>query len=233
MRKLILITAATLCVVGCSKTPAPESIPKIPDTLSEIPEMSTAKSDTLSETRNMLSVTSDTLSGKSGGNTYKTTAIGDSDGSLKLKKKKNNTNRSGVDDLLDELARETYNLTGKDIRFRSRDEYSNCLRTSFNRVAKGTRNIGTITRMVMENKAALCYAYRKRLREKPGLTGVVYVNFTIDEFGNVTSAQLVKSTVSDLELENTVVSRVKSWKFEKIDQSGDVTDVTYRFVFSE
>jgi TonB family protein len=97
----------------------------------------------------------------------------------------------------------------------------------------GGRSRASIQRVVMQNMAALRYAYNKRLREKPGLTGKITVKFAIDEFGKVIFAQIVESTMSDSELETTVVSRVKSWNFEKIDKPGDVTEVTYPFVFSQ
>jgi len=41
------------------------------------------------------------------------------------------------------------------------------------------------------------------------------------------------STLNDSELEQTVVTRVKSWVFEKIDKPGDVTEVTYPFTFTQ
>ncbi|MDR2694443.1 MAG: TonB family protein [Chitinispirillales bacterium] len=97
----------------------------------------------------------------------------------------------------------------------------------------GARSRASIQRTVMQNMAALRYAYNKRLREKPGMAGKIAVKFAIDEFGKVISAQLVESTVSDSEFESTVVSRVKSWNFEKIDKPGDVTEVMYPFVFSQ
>jgi len=97
----------------------------------------------------------------------------------------------------------------------------------------GGRSRASIQRVVMQNMAALRYAYSKRLREKPGLGGKITVKFAIDEFGRVTFANIVESTMGDSELEQTVVSRVRSWKFEKIDKPGDVTEVTYPFVFSQ
>jgi TonB family protein len=81
--------------------------------------------------------------------------------------------------------------------------------------------------------AALRHAYNRRLREKPGLAGRITVKFSIDEFGKVIFAQVVESTMNDSELETTVVSRIRNWVFEKIDKPGDVTEVTYPFVFSQ
>ncbi|MDR2592571.1 MAG: AgmX/PglI C-terminal domain-containing protein [Chitinispirillales bacterium] len=96
----------------------------------------------------------------------------------------------------------------------------------------GGRSRASIQRVVMQNMAALRYAYNKRLRDVPGLRGKVTIKFAIDEFGSVIFAQIVESTLFDRELENTVLSRVKSWNFERIDKPGDVTETVYPFVFS-
>jgi TonB family protein len=97
----------------------------------------------------------------------------------------------------------------------------------------GGRSRASIQRVIMQNIAALRYAYNRRCRDIPGLNGTITVNFAVDEFGKVIFAQAVKSTVNDAELENTVVDRVKSWNFEWIDKPGDVTEVTYPFAFSQ
>ncbi len=97
----------------------------------------------------------------------------------------------------------------------------------------GGRSRASIMRVVMQNLAALRYAYNKRLREKPGLKGKVTVKFAIDEFGKVIFCNVVNSTMGDPTFENLVVSRVKRWVFEKIDKPGDVTEVVYPFVFSQ
>ena len=97
----------------------------------------------------------------------------------------------------------------------------------------GGRSKASIMRVVMQNLAALRYEYNKRLREKPGLKGKITVKFAIDEFGTVIFAQVVESTISDSQLETQVVSKIKRWKFEKIDKPGDVTEIIYPFVFSQ
>ena len=88
-------------------------------------------------------------------------------------------------------------------------------------------------RVVMQNLAALRYAYNKRLREKPGLKGKITVKFAIDEFGKVIFCQVVETTMGDPELETTVAAKIRLWVFEKIDKPGDVTEVVYPFVFSQ
>ena len=97
----------------------------------------------------------------------------------------------------------------------------------------GGRSKASIMRVVMQNLAALRYAYNRRLREKPGLKGRITVKFAIDEFGKVIFCQVVSSTMGDTPLERTVVSKIKRWVFEKIDKPGDVTEVVYPFVFSQ
>jgi TonB family protein len=97
----------------------------------------------------------------------------------------------------------------------------------------GGRSKASIMRVVMQNLAALRYAYNKRLRDKPGLKGKITVKFAIDEFGKVIFCQVTESTMSDQELETAVTDKIKRWVFEKIDKPGDVTEVVYPFVFSQ
>jgi len=96
----------------------------------------------------------------------------------------------------------------------------------------GGRSRASIQRVVMQNMAALRYAYNKRLRDKPGLTGKITVKWAIDEFGKVLFAQVVESTINDSELEIVVKEKIMRWVFEKIDKPGDVTECVYPFVFS-
>jgi TonB family protein len=97
----------------------------------------------------------------------------------------------------------------------------------------GGRSKASIMRVVMQNIAALRYAYNKRLREKPGLKGKITIKFAIDEYGKVIFAQVVESTMGDTDLEAEIAGKIKRWVFEKIDKPGDVTEVVYPFVFSQ
>ena len=97
----------------------------------------------------------------------------------------------------------------------------------------GGRSRASIMRVVMQNLAALRYAYNKRLREKPGLKGKITCKFAIDEFGKVIFCEVLESTMADTQLETEVVDKIKRWRFEKIDKPGDVTEVVYPFVFSQ
>jgi Ca-activated chloride channel family protein len=97
----------------------------------------------------------------------------------------------------------------------------------------GGRSKASVMRVLMQNLAALRYAYNKRLREKPGLNGKITCKFAIDEFGKVIFCQVVSSTIGDPELEALIVAKIKLWVFEKIDKPGDVTEIVYPFVFSQ
>jgi hypothetical protein len=97
----------------------------------------------------------------------------------------------------------------------------------------GGRSKASIMRVVMQNLAALRYAYNKRLRDKPGLNGKITCKFAIDEFGKVIFCQVIESTMGDSELESLIAAKIKLWVFEKIDKPGDVTEVVYPFVFSQ
>ncbi|MDR2578834.1 MAG: TonB family protein [Chitinispirillales bacterium] len=97
----------------------------------------------------------------------------------------------------------------------------------------GGRSPASIQRVATQNAPALRHAYNRRLQERPELSGRIDVKFSIDESGKVISAQAAESTMNDPELENFVIERVKGWNFEPIDKPGDVTEVTYPFVFSQ
>jgi TonB family protein len=97
----------------------------------------------------------------------------------------------------------------------------------------GGRSRASVQRVVVQNMNVLGDAYSSRLRNRPGLTGKVVVDFSIDEFGAVVSAQVKESTMNDPKFELQVVDIVKTWRFEKIDKPGDITKITYPFVFSE
>jgi TonB family protein len=97
----------------------------------------------------------------------------------------------------------------------------------------GGRSKASIMRVVMQNLAALRYAYNQRLREKPGLKGKITVKFAIDEFGKVIFCKVIDSTMGDQPLEETVMEKIRRWVFDKIDKPGDITEVVYPFVFSQ
>jgi TonB family protein len=97
----------------------------------------------------------------------------------------------------------------------------------------GGRSKASIMKVVMKYLPELRYAYNKRLRDKSGLKGKIYVKFAIDEFGTIILCKIDSSTVHDDILENNVTDKIKNWHFDNIDKPGDVTEVMYPFVFSQ
>ena len=97
----------------------------------------------------------------------------------------------------------------------------------------GGRDKASIFRVVMQNMPALRYAYNKCLRDKPGLRGKITIHFAIDEFGKVIYCKVVESTIGYPELETAITDKIKRWVFDKIDKPGDISEVTYPFVFSQ
>ncbi|MDR3012160.1 MAG: TonB family protein [Chitinispirillales bacterium] len=95
------------------------------------------------------------------------------------------------------------------------------------------RSKASIQRIVAQNSAILRHAYNRALREKPDLEGRITVRFAINEFGKIISVRVIESTMNDPKFERIVVHKVRNWKFEEIDKPGDVTEVTYPFVFTQ
>ena len=88
-----------------------------------------------------------------------------------------------------------------------------------------------IQRVVMNNVPAMRRAYDKRLLDRPDLSCTITTKFVIDVDGKVTSAHVVKSTMSDTALENTVVRMIYDWRFGEIDDDGNYAEVTFPFKF--
>jgi TonB family protein len=73
------------------------------------------------------------------------------------------------------------------------------------------------------------YEYTNALKKNPNLPGgKISVRFTIGPDGRVTAAEVVDDTVGNAELRSGVLSRVRTWKFQR---SGGETTVVYPFVF--
>ncbi|MGQ9705803.1 MAG: TonB family protein [bacterium] len=91
------------------------------------------------------------------------------------------------------------------------------------------RTSSAIYTVVRSHMAGIQHAYNVQLKQNPNLEGKIVVKFTISSNGLVTSASIVSSTMGCPELEQTIVSRIYTWKFPPISE-GDVT-VIYPFVF--
>jgi len=98
---------------------------------------------------------------------------------------------------------------------------------------KSGRDDSDIERVIARNMGPIQTAYKQRRGTYSPTAKKLLIKISIDESGKVIAASIVESTVADNEIETGVLSYVKSWNFEKIDKPGDVTEVTYPFVFSQ
>ncbi|ERP31587.1 AgmX/PglI C-terminal domain-containing protein [Chitinivibrio alkaliphilus] len=98
---------------------------------------------------------------------------------------------------------------------------------------EGGRSRANIMRTVRNNMASLQYAYNRHLNSNPDAEGMIEVSWAIDEDGNVLHCSVESTTMNDPEFEELVVERIRSWNFGPIDIPGDVTSVTYPFVFTQ
>ncbi len=94
------------------------------------------------------------------------------------------------------------------------------------------RSRSDIMKVVYQNISGLRYIYSSWLRGRPGLKGKVTVTFAIDEFGKVISVFVIESTLRDEALEKAIVDQIRTWRFDKIDKPGDITEVIHPFMFS-
>ncbi len=93
------------------------------------------------------------------------------------------------------------------------------------------RSYESIKEVVTSRRGGLDFIYKKALRSNPILKGVVILEFTIAEDGDVTGIRIVSSTVNDLSFEKQILQRIRSWKFPPYPGSGN-TVVTYPIKFS-
>lgn len=89
-----------------------------------------------------------------------------------------------------------------------------------------------ILMLINFNKGVLGKVYAKRWAENQNLQGTITVRFGVDEHGAVIFCKVIKTTMNDPVMEQSVVDIVKKWNFGPIDNPGDVTEVVYPFVFS-
>lgn len=86
--------------------------------------------------------------------------------------------------------------------------------------------------VVMENIDSMRYAYNQHLRDHLKFSGKVVVKFAIEENGNVIHAEIIEKTIKNESFEHEMLDILKSWKFVKIYNPNDTTEVIYPFIFS-
>jgi len=103
-----------------------------------------------------------------------------------------------------------------------------------NPIGFNTRNRGDVQQIIWKNEFSLHQAYKTRLkdenRERPD---IIYVKFSINEYGKVIFAQICHSTMNDFDFEKYLIKSVKCWKFGKSLVPSQIYELTYPFVFSQ
>jgi len=87
---------------------------------------------------------------------------------------------------------------------------------------------------VVNNKCAgsLRNAYNRRLRDGMNMEGKITAKFAIDDNGKVFYSTIVSSTMNHPNFEKEIMTLIKSWKFDRIYNPGDVTEAVYPFIFT-
>lgn len=95
--------------------------------------------------------------------------------------------------------------------------------------SKGGLSSEQIRRVVMSHIGAVRACYESEAQRNPGLKGGVTVVWQIDPGGNVTSASVGGSTLSNPRVEGCVVRQVQRWKFPSSEQATTVGGFPFKF----
>lgn len=95
--------------------------------------------------------------------------------------------------------------------------------------AKGGLSPEQIRRVVMSHIGAVRACYETEAQRNPGLKGGVTVQWQIDPGGNVTSASVGGTTLSNPRVEGCIVRQVQKWKFPTSDSPTTVAGFPFKF----
>jgi len=95
--------------------------------------------------------------------------------------------------------------------------------------AKGGLSPEQIRRVVMTHIGAVRACYETEAQRNPGLKGGVTVQWQIDPAGNVTSASVGGTTLSNARVEGCVVRQVQKWKFPASESPTTVAGFPFKF----
>ena len=87
-----------------------------------------------------------------------------------------------------------------------------------------------INKVVRRNKKDISRCFETREQFRPGLSGDISMNFTINSMGRVDVAKAGASTISDGALKNCLSRKISTWRFDK-PTGGRLVKVSYPFNF--
>jgi TonB family protein len=97
----------------------------------------------------------------------------------------------------------------------------------------GGRKKEDIANIVNEHLSALRFHYHEWLKDNKKKTGKITVKMTINSSGRVVEAQIFNNTFNDEDFEHIVLKEIREWRFGKMDNKDDKTEIVYPFVFEE
>ena len=88
-----------------------------------------------------------------------------------------------------------------------------------------------IRRVIRENQRQIQACYEKTLNKNPNLYGKVILEWVIVANGRVSSARVSSSTLKNSEVEQCILSRLRTWKFPEPPPDQEAV-VSYPFLFN-
>jgi TonB family protein len=95
----------------------------------------------------------------------------------------------------------------------------------------GTIDREAIRKVIRDNARQIQACYEKALNKNPNLYGKVILEWVIIGNGRVSSAKVSSSTLKNSEVENCVLSRLRTWKFPEPPSDQEAV-VSYPFLFN-
>ncbi len=94
------------------------------------------------------------------------------------------------------------------------------------------RSADAISRIIAKHADAIENCYKKESRINPNLKGSITVQFSIQADGRVENVRIIDSTIRNKNVENCVISRIRRWRFDKIDESEGDVSFRQKYIFS-
>lgn len=88
-----------------------------------------------------------------------------------------------------------------------------------------------IRKVIRDNQKQIQACYEKTLNKQPGLYGKVILEWVITNNGRVKDAHVKSTSLSSSEVENCVLSRLRTWKFPEPPPDQEAV-VTFPFMFN-
>lgn len=96
---------------------------------------------------------------------------------------------------------------------------------------EGTIDRDAIRRVVQENMRQIKACYERALNKDPALHGKVVMSWVLNDKGRVTAASVSSTTMNSSEVEQCMISRLRTWQFPATPK-GQEADITYPFAFA-